>query len=152
MTWFFDQVYRSSNAFDYGVEQLSTARPSDRGVFGKDGGPAPTENVASLYRTVVVVRRYGEALFPVDVEVTFADGTRHRTAWDGEARWKQLTFDTPAPAVSAVVDPDQVLLLDVNRTNNSRTLAPETDAASTKWMFAWMTWLEDQLLSYAYFV
>src|SRR5262249_15319202 len=51
---FFDQVYRSSNVFDYGVQALHSAREGDG------------------YRTSVVVRRFGEALFPVDVQTTFA--------------------------------------------------------------------------------
>ena len=44
--WYFDQVYRSSNVFDYGVQDLKSAREGSR------------------FRTTVVVRRYGEAIFP----------------------------------------------------------------------------------------
>ena len=56
--WFFDQVYRSSDVFDYGVQELQSARDGDR------------------YRTDVVVRRYGEAIFPVEVDVDFKNGER----------------------------------------------------------------------------
>ena len=45
-----------------------------------------------------------------------------------------------------------MLLLDVNYTNNSQTLAPTADAASTKWMLKWMVWLQDLMLTYAFFV
>jgi hypothetical protein len=45
-----------------------------------------------------------------------------------------------------------VLLLDVNLTNNSRTLEPKGPAAATKWSLKWMVWLQDQLLSWAFFV
>ena len=68
------------------------------------------------------MQRLGEAVFPVEVLVRFSDGSTARERWDGRDRWKLFTYDRPAAAVSAEVDPNQVLVLDVNRTNNSRTL------------------------------
>ena len=129
--WFFDQTYRSSNVFDYGVQDLKSARDEDR------------------YRTTVVVRRYGEALFPVDVLVTFANGERISERWDGKDRWKLYAYERPVRAVSAQVDPNRVLLLDTNYTNNSKTLEPKSAPASTKWSMTWMVWLQDCLLSWA---
>jgi hypothetical protein len=129
--WFFDQVYRSSNRFDYGVQDLTSARDGDQ------------------YRTNVIVRRYGEALFPVELLVTFANGERITEHWDGKDRWKLYAYDRLAPAVSAQVDPNRVLLLDVNYTNNSKTLEPKTRPAATKWSLTWMIWLQDCLLSWA---
>ena len=129
--WFFDQVHRSSNRFDYGVQDLTSARDGDQ------------------YRTNVIVRRYGEALFPVDLLVTFANGERITEHWNGTDRWKLYTYDRPASAVSAQVDPNRVLLLDVNYTNNSKTLEPRTQPAATKWALTWMIWLQDCLLSWA---
>jgi len=49
LTPYFDQVYRGSNVFDYGVQDLRSARDGDQ------------------YRTSVVVRRFGEATFPVEL-------------------------------------------------------------------------------------
>jgi aminopeptidase N len=129
MTWFFDQVYRSSNVFDYGVQELQSS-----------GG-----------RTTVVVRRFGEATFPVDVVTTFADGERVRERWDGVERRAIFAYERAANAVSAEVDPERVLVLDVNYTNNSRTLRPRAGEASLKWALAWMTWFEELMLSYAFF-
>ncbi|MCU1382066.1 MAG: Aminopeptidase [Acidobacteria bacterium] len=129
--WFFDQVYRSSNVFDYGVQDIASTRDGER------------------YRTTVVVRRYGEALFPVDVLMTFADGERVTERWDGRDRWKLYTYDRTGPIVSAQVDPNRVLLLDVDYTNNSKTLAPKSAAAASKWSLTWMVWLQECLLSWA---
>ncbi len=130
--WFFDQVYRSSNVFDYGVQNLTSAR-DDRDQF----------------RTNVIVRRRGEAIFPVDVLVTFRDGERVTEHWDGKDRWKLYTYDRRAQALSAEVDPARVLLLDVDYTNNSETLEPQGARAATKWSLKWMVWLQDGLLSWA---
>ena len=131
LTWYFDQVYRSSNVFDYGVQELTSQREEGR------------------YRTNVVVRRYGEATFPVEVAVAFDNGERVTEHWDGADRWKLYTYARDARAVSAQVDPNRVLLLDVNYTNNSKTLQPKSGRAATKWSLKWMVWLQDCLLSWA---
>ena len=129
--WYFDQVYRSSNVFDYGVQDLKSARDGEQ------------------YHTSVIVRCYGEAIFPVDVVVTFRDGERMTEHWDGRDRWKLYTYDRSAQALTAEVDPRRVLLLDVNYTNNSKTLEPKGGGAATKWSMKWMVWLQDCLLSWA---
>jgi hypothetical protein len=54
--------------------------------------------------------------------------------------------------VSAQVDPDQILLLDTKFANNSYTTEPAARKAATKWAVTWMAWLQDQLLSWAFFV
>jgi len=132
--WFFDQVYRSSDVFDYGIQELRSAREQDH------------------YRTTVVARRYGEATFPVDVKVTFKTGEPALEHWDGKARWKLFTYERAAQALSAEVDPNDVLLLDANQTNNSKSLVPNGGRAATKWSMKWMVWLQDHLLSWAFFV
>ncbi|MFA5908594.1 MAG: M1 family metallopeptidase [Vicinamibacterales bacterium] len=148
--WFFDQVYRSSNKFDYGIERLDSEPVSSRGL--SDGLTFEDRKSEGTYRTTVVVRRLEAGVFPVDVLVTFSNGEQVREAWDGRARWHAFTFDRPVKAVSAQVDPERVLLLDTNYTNNSRVMAPATEAAATKWSLRWMVWVQDLLMTYAFFV
>jgi aminopeptidase N len=131
---FFDQVYRSSNVVDYGVQDLRSVREND------------------LYRSTVVVRRYGEAVLPVDVAVTFENGERVTEIWDGADRWKMFSYERPSEVRSAQVDPNRALLLDVNYTNNSMTLTPNGGRAAVRWSATWMTWLQDCLLSWAVLV
>jgi hypothetical protein len=60
--------------------------------------------------------------------------------------------EKPTRASFAQVDPNRVLLLDVNYTNNSATLKPKARAAARKWSLAWLVWLQDHLLTYGFFV
>jgi hypothetical protein len=152
LTWFFDQVYRSSGTFDYKVDVFESEEVLDRGYFGDASGRVSTELSANVYRTTVVVRREGEGIFPVDVRVVFEDKQEVRWHWDGRDRWKLYEIDRPARAVAAQVDPERVLLLDVNYTNNSRTLHPQARAAARKWSLAWLIWLQDHLLTYGFFI
>jgi aminopeptidase N len=135
LAWYFDQVYRGSQTFDYGVD-----------AFRSD-----TEQPGS-YRTLVVARRYGDGIFPVKVRATFEDGQQVEWPWDGRDRWKLFEATRAAKARTAEVDPGRVLLLDVNRTNNSASLSPQAEAAARKWSLAWLVWLQDQLLTYGFFV
>jgi hypothetical protein len=116
---------------DYGVQDLTSSPEGDR------------------YRTTLVVRRHGEAIFPVDVLITFRNGERVTEHWDGVDRWKLYVYERPAQALSVRVDPDRVLLLDVAYTNNSQTLEPKGDVAARKGALTWMVWLQDCLLSWA---
>ncbi len=150
LTWFFDQVHRGSNVFDYGVELLRSEPAIEDGV--PSDAASGTELRVLPYRTTVVVRRYGEAVFPVDIRVRFADNTEQRWHWDGRDRWKQFEIDRPVAATVAEVDPERVLVLDVNVTNNSATLAPKGPAAARRWSLAWLIWLQDHLLTYGFFV
>ena len=154
MTWFFDEVYRSSNVFDYGVESVRSEPARGQGFvdrngkieFDTDGG------LAGRTRSTIIVRRYGEAIFPVDVLITFNSGEQVRERWDGRNRWVSYVYERATGIDNVVVDPDRVLLLDTNRANNSYTTKPSADAAAQKWMLKWMVWLQDALTTYGFFI
>ena len=135
LTPFFDQVYRGSAVFDYGVDSIETEDIGEKVV-----------------RSDVVVRRHGDGIFPVTILVTLANGEQRRFSWDGGGRWHRVTLEHASRAVSAQVDPDRILLLDTNFTNNSYTTEPRSQQAASKWAAAWMVWLQDQLLTWAVFV
>jgi len=130
LTWFFDQVVRTSNTFDYAVQELKQ-EPSSQGRT----------------RAVVVAQRLGEATFPVDVVTTFADGQQATEHWDGKDRRVVYTYDRPARVTRVEIDPGHVLLLDLNRTNNSRTTQPRAAEAARKWSLAWMVWLQELMIT-----
>ncbi len=135
LTWFFDQVHRGSGVFDYGVQELATERMAN-----------------GNHRTTVVVQRVGDAVFPVDVVTTFADGAEVRERWDGVDRRVVYEYERPTPASTVRIDPERVLLLDVNYTNNSQTLQPRAREASLKWSLTWMMWLQELMLTYGFFL
>jgi aminopeptidase N len=137
LTWFIDQVYRSSATFDYAVDSLRSES---------------VEQSTDRYRTRVVVRRLREGIFPLDIRVVFENGQDMRWRWNGRDRWKSFELVQGSRAKFAEVDPDRVLLLDLNTTNNSVTLAPKARQAARKWSLAWLIWLQDHLLTYGFFI
>jgi hypothetical protein len=140
LTWFFDAVHRSSAAFDYAVGQVTSAPQ----IPGENSG-------AIAIDTTVVVRRLRDGVFPVDVRVTFGDGSSVTERWDGRDPWRAFTFRKGSAPRTVEVDPERVLMLDLNYTNNSWTAQPRAAEASGKWALRWLTWVQDLLLTYAFF-
>jgi hypothetical protein len=146
LAWFFDETLNRDGVFDYGVSSLASDVQSD-----------------GSYRTTVAVQRLGDGVFSgpgaseagpfehgraIVVLTTFADGESARETWDGRSRGKTFEYRSQSPAVSAQVDPDRVLLLDLNRSNNGITLdRGAARTAATRWAARWMTWMEDALLT-----
>jgi hypothetical protein len=72
-------------------------------------------------------------------------------SWDGRERWRAFDVIDAERVTKVEVDPDHVLLLDVNYTNNSWTSRPRAGEAATKWALRWLTWAQQVLLTYAFF-
>ena len=135
---FFSQAVYRTAILDYAVE-------------GLDSGPAkwwlPNSQDKTM-RDTVTIHRIGDFMLPVTLEVTFSDGTKLREHWDpgdtaneNNDRWKTYTYQRTARIVSAELDPDHTVILDVNRFNNSRTVAVNPIPAR-KITNLWATWLQ----------
>ena len=70
---------------------------------------------------MVLVRREGGG-GPQLLRVRFADGSVREARFDGAARWQRFRWDTPSKAVSAQLDPDGHLAMDLAKHNDGRTL------------------------------
>ena len=110
---YFNQAVYGTAILDYAVDSIS----SDPVEWWKSDSKNKT------LRDTVTLHRIGDFLLPVTVEIVFSDGTRRREQWDGNDRWITYTYLTTARIVSAEIDPDHTVLLDVSRFNNSRTEA-----------------------------
>jgi len=58
------------------------------------------------------------------LKVVFEDGSEEVIDWRGQERWKKFTFEKPAKAEYAQIDPDNIWLVDSNLTNNSLKRKP----------------------------
>ncbi|MEM7479828.1 MAG: M1 family metallopeptidase [Acidobacteriota bacterium] len=154
LDWVLSQALHSSRPLDYGIRSLEVARVSDRAGFfwrdgertelgmGDDGESVSEEDDHALYRSTVVVYRWGEFIHPVTVEFRFEGGRVERREWDGDRRWARFTFTDRSKIESAEVDPDQVLALDVNRLNNGRSREPDS-APATSFFASILYWLQN---------
>jgi hypothetical protein len=146
LSWLFDNAFRSTAEFDYGI-----------------GGIDSTRDGEGYLCTVTAVRR-GDALFtgsssPRDgpfergrgmaVQATFADGQQRVDYWDGRDGTRTFRYRSPSPLARAVIDPERQLALDVRQVNNSVATDAATRGAVTAWASRYARWVESLLLTYS---
>jgi hypothetical protein len=125
------------------------------GVFAETMGP----EVATTLRTAlfekgwvdyavddvreasVLVRRRGTLSFPVDVELTFEDGSRRRERWDGAGESKRIAISGASRLSAAVVDPDRRITIDTNLENNAGA-APGSEHGALRTMERATYWMQ----------
>jgi len=123
---FFNQAVYGTQVLDYAVDSVSSSPV-------QWWQPEPNEKDAAKkipYLNTIYLRRRGDFVLPVTVEIVFDDGTRLLDHWDGMDRWKKLTYVRNAQVVSAEIDPSHGVLLDVDLYNNSYTTKPNGIPAS----------------------
>ncbi len=157
MDWFFDQIHADTVLFDYAVDTVRSRRVRvGRGYQDEPDGPIFVEDDDdddddARYASTVIVRRWGDGVFPIEVRVTFEDGSRQLEAWDGRNRWARWDYARAAPVQTVEIDPDRRLALDVDETNDSWSREPDTALASTKWAAKWMVELQHFMEFFALF-
>ena len=137
LSWFFDEAFQSSRRFDYGVDQFTSAPERQR------------------FHVSVVLRKYGDATFAdpdatstLTVRIALADGTEVREPWNGRDSPFTIEYTTASPAVQVTVDPDAILLLDADPSNNTRRLtASAQNPFGLRAAASWFTWLQDLMLT-----
>ena len=146
---FFRRTFGGSGRVDYAIEQASSepAKPP-RGFFEREGkleaGTPPDRARAKGYDSVVLVTRRGSTALPVEVLLRFDGGKTWRGSWDGEARWYRLRISSGPRLLEAVVDPDEKVALDWDRTNNGRRVVPDRQAAA-RWTARSVFWMQNFL-------
>ncbi|HYO58262.1 M1 family metallopeptidase [Archangium sp.] len=153
LDWFFDTFFRGTGVLDYAVGSMSCAeRTGKKGLFddGKGGHPLVEREPrgqakdGAVNRCEVLVNRLGDIRVPVDVKVTFEDGSSQVERWDGQDRWKRLTFEhTGKSGVIQQVELHGVNALDVNPANDSRTKQLSGHVAVS--LFGWTTYVSQML-------
>jgi hypothetical protein len=149
LAWFVTEAFGSARTFDYGIDSLSSANDPS----------APDR-----FLTTVVVRRHGDAVFSgssvgpegpfesgrgVQLLVQFASGQQVRDHWDGRDATRRFAYESDTRAAFAHVDPDEILFLDADRTNNVRlTERSSPPAAISRWTWSWAAWLQHAMLAY----
>ncbi|NIV10649.1 MAG: hypothetical protein GWN62_04935, partial [Aliifodinibius sp.] len=99
-----------------------------------------------LYYSGVNIRRLGDFRFPVELEVVFDNGEIIREDWDGQDLWKKFRYLKPVKLASATIDPDRKIVMDVNFTNNSKSIEAHSkgiNKLTTRFLF-WCQFIMDQ--------
>jgi hypothetical protein len=74
------------------------------------------------FRSRVTVQRNGEIQVPLDIVITWTDGTVVNESWDGTGRVKEFEYTGTSKILSAEIDPERKIYIDYNFVNNSRSI------------------------------
>jgi len=130
---------------DYAVVRITNEElPAPQGVFGNNASEHTYEDGSGVRTPLskVEVQRKGDWVFPVEVLVTFEDGSTQTLHWSGQEGSKVFEWSGGVKVVSAQIDPKHKIGLDVDTNNNSLTLQPET---APLWKYAAKTvfWVQN---------
>lgn len=145
--WFFDQVLYNSEVLDYKIDRININRISS--IDGEESKPFVQSGKdhdikGPLYRNEVIVAREGGVVFPVEILVKFDDGQQVAEHWDGQDSFVEFIYERPARVISAEVDPDRKIWLDINFLNNGK-MASVDCMATVKYVSRWLFWLQNFL-------
>ena len=110
LEWFFSQFVYGTAVVDYSVDSILITDKEDDQFVSR-----------------VRVHREQDGVFPTTLRLRFDDGTTEDVLWDGAERWKDFRREGTHKIVEAYLDPDFNNLLDVNRLNNRKVAASESD-------------------------
>ena len=66
---------------------------------------------------------------PQTLRIRFADGSHRDMPVTSTGSWQRFVLTTPSKAVSAQLDPDNMVLTDTSKLNDSKTVEPNRSAA-----------------------
>ncbi|MGQ9618662.1 MAG: hypothetical protein ACUVUG_06855, partial [Candidatus Aminicenantia bacterium] len=110
-----------------------------------------TGNNENFYISSVVIGKEGRAVFPVEVEIVFENGSRSIEKWDGVGNWKRFVYKGKDRIVKVVIDPHEKFLIDSNRFNNSFSIKKGT-LPFIKSLILWLIWIGEFLHNLVLFV
>ena len=99
LDWFFDQWLTTNPVLDFGIDEIRRTEV--------DGG----------YRTTIVIKKYGEGIEPLEIQVNEENGSEIPLVWDGKGERHEEVLFTPSQVASVELDPDKNSS-DLNRLNN----------------------------------
>ncbi len=142
-TSFLERALTSAEVCDFAVKRAFTLRSrAPRGVLapapGDTGEPRArdSDTAPNTWESVVLVTRNGTMAIPVVIELEYADGTRERTTWDGKASFHRIRTTTAAALRAVRVDPDEVLFIEIDRSDNVFAIEPAAVASAEVWLDA----------------
>src|SRR5581483_5647254 len=98
LDWFFEQWLTTNPVLDFGIDEIDYRKV--------DGG----------YRTTIVVKKHGEGIEPLEIQVNEENGSKSPLVWDGRGETHEEVLVTPSPVASVELDPDKNSS-DLNRLN-----------------------------------
>ena len=130
---------------NFKIESISSRASHDAaGIFDRDGTRETVTRGSGGggFEGWVLVVREGTLAFPVDIELTRADGTTERVHWAGDEQSTRIPYRGDVALRSAIIDPDHAVLLDQTLTDNFATAMDQPKAGARRTLERMLYWME----------
>lgn len=104
------------------AKEMAKVALFDKGTVDYRAGTFTSERAGDHWEGNALVRRSGNLIFPVEVDLFADDGATTRVLWDAKSDVARLPYKGKSRLVAVVIDPDHKVLLDQDLTNNARKL------------------------------
>ncbi len=151
MNWFFEQVLYGSNICDYKIFSISNRELQKPKGLLKDISQNVEAEAEKKYEAKVILKREGEIIMPVEVLIKFEDGQEITKTWNGRERSHEFKFYTNVKIVSAQIDPENKILIDVDLANNSKQYDVNKNPV-WKYFVKFLFWMQNIIQSIVWFV
>ncbi|MBL7995312.1 M1 family metallopeptidase [bacterium] len=162
--WFFEQFVYSNKTVDFEIssirafeikDQMGWFGDTEEKTFAEDNNERKEDSTEThtekRYRSVIFVRNNGDAFFPTTILIRFANGDSVIEKWDGKENPKQFTYNKESKAISACVDPEKIIVLDLKLSNNAKVVDPEM-AGISRYTLRFLFWLQCMFQTLTMFV
>ncbi len=140
---FFDQLIYGTGICDYAVGNISHFQPvKNLGIFDnqKEKTFSSGDKNDRLSAKIVLYRK-GDVIIPVEVLMTFEDGTSKTEYWDGKNNYQEYIYHNSPRIAKVEIDPEKKVFIDIDFNNNSYEMKRNQTAllkVSSKAMY-WVT-------------
>jgi hypothetical protein len=138
LDWFLTPaLHGAGSAADLAVRSIHCqVKREPQGVFGRGAQRRLVDSKppdGAPQRCNILVENLGRVPVPVDLEITFADGSSTRRRWDDRGagpRWQRFEVEHAEPVVEVVLDPDGSVLLDDGGMRRGLRVTPDGAASA----------------------
>lgn len=129
------ETWYGNGKVDYAVSRVSSREASPFEGFDDEGKRVaaqkkPDSKAKKSWESTVLLTRTGTIPLPVEVVLTFEDGSTWRKTWDGKAPWLRLRASSASRLAKAEVDPGRKVVLDADPWNNARRTDGDRNASA----------------------
>ena len=131
---YFEQTLFNDRNCDYSVQGFSSRKSIGRNGIYNIEEPCISEasSNSDVFVNEIYLRRDGSISLPVELKMSFEDGTNKTMIWENKLFEKKIQFESNSKMISAVLDPDFKIDLDYNRINNGKRV-PQASVNASKY-------------------
>lgn len=143
---FFEAGINTTQIIDYSISQVTNLRKTNSfGIFGSsDNYEYKKGETVDSFTNIITVHKYGSLQIPTQILMEYEDGSTITEEWAGDTNSITYKYASSQKIISAHVDPNQRITLDLDFNNNSITIQ-KPESVFYKYGLKALHWVQNSL-------